>query len=250
MKKNNSLLFLALALLVLSLTACGSPLLVNPEISCIGKTCTVTVENKENRNVSYGLRVSTETQGAKMTPVFDPKYVNEKRFVRWQRPNSTIFSTNDNLVAKGINTYVFDIPESILNAPGQTLFTVHVKTEAPNGLSTKYGEYVAYTTKGSQESVDVKYTVRCDNGTLNLEIEVPDESVLGDRTYAVYTNENLKDPITYIQVRSGDMQRVVMPFAADVKLFQVTVYGHADSYNEDRRDFHYTRGYCVPQKNK
>ena len=249
MKKNSIYIrIMALGLFMFLFSACSS-LKVSPEIICSDKTCTVIVGNKEKKEVSYSMNVLVEIQGMKMVPVFDTKYV-DNRFLRWERPGSTIFSVNDTVVENGHNSYTFDIPDSILKAPGQTLITVQTRTEAPNPFSTNYGKEVVYTTFGKQDSVEVTYNVTCNNGLLDLTIRVPETAPQGDRTYAVYADNELEDPITYINVRSGDAQRIAIPLANGIKLLQVTVYGHADGHGNDRIDFHRNRAYCVVPQNQ
>ena len=200
MKKNRLFVILAGLAMLFVLSACGAqPLVVEPSIKCDTKKCTVTVKNKEQRDVAFSLRVWGEDQGMKMVPTFK-QYANERQFKEWVRPNLSVFNVNDVIPSNEMLIYSFDIPQG---STGQTLFTVNVGTEAPHGLSTDYGNYFSYATVGRQESDDVIYTITCDD-QLDVTIYIPENSSYGNMAFAVYVNEDVTTPFVEIVAKNGD----------------------------------------------
>lgn len=175
-------------------------------------------------------------------------YKNEQRFERWYRDISNFHHVDGTLEAGETQTFSATMPDGFFTTPGTNLVQAYLQTDPPNGFSTAYGKYFAYTsvrvfgTKGSYLPYPINYRMTCRDRVI---VTVTNTGEWGDRTVALYLDGDLKNAWQTMIVKAGETQTFTSePIPAGTVLIEADVHGHRDL--ESMLDYHAARTYCIP----
>jgi hypothetical protein len=244
-KRNASVMLSIILILSLSLSACGVEVEdLSLDLKCTPQgDCTLSVHNLYHNSIDYTVDVDIETQGVPIGEWQMYANTDAARHEYWYYQYRNIFNHSDTLAENEIESYVV---ENIVGS-GQTLVKMKVTIDesefTDDVIITKY--QVITFPDNTETTPPVINTLSCADNRIIARTSLTEGT--SDQTMGIYYNGNIEKTDTYFVVKEGAYAEINIPMPEGTSFVELDIAGHrSGSFNEDLKESHKYRAYCIP----